>query len=133
MDIDLNLDGSSIFGGQVKVCRNTNAVFSVYNDNGMNKVKMAFLGTVVDAHGGSKFKVSSCDAKTRYEFDSQKVEDLSMLRGRYYRGSDVQWEGIPVSDRRYIDESVFNRQEWKAKKGGTRGAEDGESQYQRRY
>ena len=133
VDIDLNQNGSSVFGGQVKVCRNTNAVFSVYNDNGMNKVKMAFLGTVVDAHSGSKFKVSSCDAKTRYEFDSQKVEDLSMLRGRYYRGGDVQWEGIPSGDRRYIDESVFNRQEWKAKKGGTREADDWESQYQRMY
>lgn len=131
VDIDLNLESSN-FGGQVKVCRNTNAVFSVYNDNGMNKVKMAFLGTVAGAHAGSRFKVSSCDAKTRYEFDSQKVEDLSMLRGRYYRGNDVQWEGIPEADRRYIDESVFNRPEW-TKKGGTREADDWESQYQRTY
>lgn len=58
------------FDAPIKVCRNTNLVFSPYDDGGMNKVRCAFLGTYVQPFSSGSYKVSSCDAMTRYEFDS---------------------------------------------------------------
>lgn len=37
------------FDHPIKVCRNTNMVFSPYDCNGQNKVKCAFLGVFMDS------------------------------------------------------------------------------------
>ena len=59
-----------LFGSQVKVCRNTNMVFSPFDSSMQTKVKCAFLGTLTKEFNDGAYKVSSCDAMTRYEFDS---------------------------------------------------------------
>lgn len=82
------------FDHPVKVCRNTNLVFSPYDCNGMNKVRCAFLGVFDSGMEDSKFKVSSTTAKTRYEFDSKSASDLSLLKRRYYKNETYVDEGI---------------------------------------
>ena len=94
------------FGGPVKVCRNTNVVFSPYDDNGMNKVRLAFMGTFSMPSDDGSYKVSSCDAMTRYEFDSHKPEDLALLKGKYFIGDNVRWSDIEGIARRYVDSEV---------------------------
>mgnify|MGYP003291736529 CR=1 FL=1 len=81
-DIQMDLNQKMDFGDKlvyrfdnlIKVCRNTNLAFSVYTYNdgkySTNKVKCAFLGCYAAGQDGSSYKVSSCDAKTRYEYDS---------------------------------------------------------------
>ena len=45
VDLNAMLDNQTRpFGHMVKVCRNTNVVFGPYDDNGMNKVRIALLG-----------------------------------------------------------------------------------------
>lgn len=86
-----------LFDHMVKVCRNTNMVFSPYDSNGMDKIRMAFLGNLVRIseedrekygnHTELSVKRSSCTAMTRYEYDSQNTEDLSLTKGRYFVGN----------------------------------------------
>lgn len=80
------------FGRQMLVCRNTNLVFSPYSDeNGMNRVKCAFLGCFIDEKDEySRFKVNSCGAKTRYELDSKQTNELALLKDRYYRNNESE-------------------------------------------
>lgn len=135
--VDIDLNGLNGFGDgyaryrfdhPIKVCRNTNVAFTTYDLNGMNRVKFAFLGTYAMEHdeiakqeGGKNpeymgFKANSCDAQTRYEYDSQSTVDLALTRERYFEESDRDWKKNPdgdhYSDRRYIDsricEDAFN-------------------------
>ena len=83
-DIDLNEQvpcGNELkkyrFDSPIKVCRNTNLVFSPYDDNGMNKIRCAFLGNFPNALERSQFKVNCGLAKTRYGFDSKSPLDIS--------------------------------------------------------
>lgn len=103
LDIDMNeIDGLSKFkfDHPIKVCRNTNMVFSPYNSNGQNKVKCAFLGVYIDEtenpfmdgknsprnnYGIKSVKFNSCDGATRYEHDSQSVVDLGLTKGGYFQ------------------------------------------------
>ena len=95
------------FDHPVKVCRNTNMVFSVYDLNGLDRVKCAFLGTFSDGNGPTTFKQSSCKAKTRYEFDSQSTIDLSLTKGSHFKATDEDWENFtPVGRRKFIDRKV---------------------------
>ena len=111
VDIDLNArldfnEGSRKFrfDHPIKVCRNTNLVFSAYDSNGLNKVKCAFLGQYAKEDGGifcqndmdrardnyrqTSIKRSSCGAETRSEFDSQSETDLALTKGRYFQKND---------------------------------------------
>jgi len=91
--VDFNdTDKKYRFDYPIKVCRNTRMVFSAYDRNGSNRMKCAFLG-VFDAnkehylgnnYANTSCKVSSCMAKTRYEYDSQSTVDLGLTKGRYY-------------------------------------------------
>lgn len=92
------------FDHPVKVCRNTNMVFSTCDVNGQNRLRCAFLGTFVkdvDENGYTmrSVKTSSCQAKTRYEFDSQSTEDLSLVKGDYFKESDF--------DGKYVDSNIL--------------------------
>lgn len=116
VEIDLNqmVDlGSSLtkymFDRPIKVCRNTNLVFSAHDVNGMNMVRCAFLGTNFNLPDRSQYKTSSCFAKTRYEFDSQTTRDLSLMKGGYFQGEDAHWEGTNLEERRYIDEHIARK------------------------
>ena len=136
MVVDLNQtipfgekNAKRMFDKPVKVCRQTNVVFSAYDDQGMNHVKVAFLGVFDrrpegEADGAedefyrmhSEFKVSSCDAKTRYEYDSQSTTDLALTKGRYFDKTDGKWvepgnddwnaDISDPEDRVYIDDHV---------------------------
>ena len=53
------------------------------------------------------FKVSSCGAKTRYEYDSQSTVDLALTKGRYFDGSDWKWRGVEDDMRNYVDLSIL--------------------------
>ena len=90
----------------MKVCRNTNLVFSPYDDGGMNKVRCAFLGVFDVPFNDGSFRRSSCEAKTRYEFDSQSPLDLALTKGRYHLGEDEAWEDSTHGKRRYIDSRI---------------------------
>lgn len=122
-EIDLNalLDFSDEnrkfrFDHPLKVCRNTNMVFSPYSINGQNKVKCAFLGVFMEKcetpyrgqnnHDIKSVEFSTCDAATRYEHDSQSALDLGLVKGRYFRGKDIHWEGVDKTDRLYIDREI---------------------------
>ena len=115
------------FDHPVKVCRNTNMVFSPYDSHGQNKVKCAFLGVFMDKgeppyEGQNNYDIksvefSTCDAATRYEHDSQSALDLGLVKGKYFRGKDIHWgeynpeqpvsfTNIPPTDRLYIDKEV---------------------------
>lgn len=115
------------FDHPVKVCRNTNMVFSPYNVNGQNKVKCAFLGVFMEKcetpyrgrnnHDIGSVEFSTCDAATRYEHDSQSALDLGLVKGKYFRGRDNHWgeynpgEGesstnTPITERLYIDREI---------------------------
>ena len=106
----MDLNSSIPFGGPVKVCRNTNVVFSPYDENGMNRIKMAFLGVFNVPYHGSGFKVSSTGAKTRYELDSQDPEDLGLVKARHHRGEEHDWvqdeDDFDPDTRRYYDDGV---------------------------
>ena len=76
-----------LFDHPVKVCRNTNLVFSPYEDgNGMNKVKCAFLGVYMDKvpkmekdnHNIKSVSFNTGNGATRYEHDSQSPLDLGL-------------------------------------------------------
>ena len=87
------------FGHPMRVCRNTNLVFSTYEQNGLNKVKCAFLGQFANSfedgqHGIYSTKRSSCDALTRYEYDSQAAKELSLTKGSHFKGRDEDWRGF---------------------------------------
>ena len=90
----------------MKVCRNTSLVFSPYDDGGMNKVRCAFLGVFDVPFNDGSFRRSSCEAKTRYEFDSQSPLDLALTKGRYHLGEDEAWEDSTQGKRRYIDSRI---------------------------
>lgn len=109
------------FGHPAKACKNTNVVFSPYDSKDGNKIRCAFLGCFVNEHGEDAFqsyKVSSCDAKTRYELDSQTEEDLSLLKNKYYEANGENWTyadstmsewnkwNSSVKQRKYIDETI---------------------------
>ena len=90
------------FDHPIKVCRNTNMVFSPYDCNGQNKVKCAFLGVFMDSgeqpygedennYDIKSIKFSSCGAATRYEYDSQSALDLGLVKNEYHKGDDVHW------------------------------------------
>lgn len=50
--VDFGQDNKKyMFDHPVKVCRNTNVVFSVRDDGGFNKLRCAFLGTFVKMDG----------------------------------------------------------------------------------
>ena len=127
------------FDHPLRVCRNTNVVFSPYEVDGMNKVKCAFLGTFIkndveiprpvgdiegedeqarekviddsaNGYNTTAIKRSSCNAMTRYEFDSMSAQELSMTKAHYFKGDDGQWEWDNASEmdgnleeRRYVD------------------------------
>ena len=89
------------FDHPLRVCRNTNFVFSTYELNNMNRLKCAFLGTFMkddtelprpngengelknviedNDYQTTSIKRSSCDAETRYEFDSQSTAEPFFL------------------------------------------------------
>ena len=90
----------------MKVCRKTSLVFSPYDDGGMNKVRCAFLGVFDVPFNDGSFRRSSCEAKTRYEFDSQSPLDLALTKGRYHLGEDEAWEDSTQGKRRYIDSRI---------------------------
>ena len=110
------------FDHPVKVCRNTNMVFSAYNSNGQNKVKCAFLGVFDDNEDGQhnikSVKFNTCDGATRYEHDSQSVVDLGLTKGGYFKpwvddegNLIVDKDGNPlnrgnVGDANYMDDFV---------------------------
>ena len=94
------------FDHHIKVCRNTNVVFCPYDFNGMNKLRIAFLGQFQDGQGASSFKISSCKAKTRYEFDSQSTKNLALLKGKYFKGDGILWGGTRMDSRRYKDDDL---------------------------
>ena len=121
-DIDLNEQvpfGKELkkyrFDNPIKVCRNTNLVFSPYEDNGMNKVRCAFLGNFPNSLERSQFKVNCGMAKTRYGFDSKSPLDISQLKQNYFKGEDGDWrdsDGNKVSNvevRRYIDKDILKK------------------------
>lgn len=87
------------------VCRNTNMVFSTYDEDGQNKVKLAFLGQFEPKRDMGSFKVNSCGAKTRYEFDSQSAGNLALMKSKYHKGHDENWDGI-ADGRRYNDSGI---------------------------
>ena len=94
--LDDGKEGQYRFGGDVRPCRGTNLVFSAYDDGNMqNKVKFAFLGIFADTDI-SEFRINSCNAKTRYEFDSQCEGALSLLKDKHYQ------------DSRYVDEDILS-------------------------
>lgn len=121
------------FDHPVRVCRNTNLVFSTYEKNGMNRLKCAFLGTFVkndvelqcDNGDGTTGKViedsdntyqttsikrSSCDAKTRYEYDSMSIPELARTKGMHYKGTNVDWAGVNGDNqgtRMYVDTNIL--------------------------
>lgn len=103
------------FDNPIKVCRNTNLVFSPYDDNGMNKVRCAFLGNFPNSLERSQFKVNCGMAKTRYGFDSKSPVDISQLKQNYFKGEDGDWrdsDGNKVSNvevRRYIDKDILKK------------------------
>ena len=83
-----------LFDHPVKVCRNTNLVFSPYEDgNGMNKVKCAFLGVYMDKvpkmekdnHNIKSVSFNTGNGATRYEHDSQSPLDLGLVKSEYYK------------------------------------------------
>ena len=109
------------FDHPIKVCRNTNMVFSPYNSNGQNKVKCAFLGVFDDSEDGyniKSVKFNTCDGATRYEHDSQSVVDLGLTKGGYFKpwvddegNLIVDKDGNPLNggnsgDANYIDDFV---------------------------
>ena len=112
-DIDLNAledfaykNTKYRFDHPVKVCRNTNMVFSTYNTNGQNKVKCAFLGVFDDSEEGyniKSVKFNSCDGATRYEHDSQSVVDLGLTKGGYFKQNS---EGDNYIDDFVNDETI---------------------------
>lgn len=83
------------FDHPVKVCRNTNMVFSAYDYNGQNKVKCAFLGVFFDKdeqgfgednnYDIKSVKFNSCEGATRYEHDSQSTVDLGLVKSGYFK------------------------------------------------
>ena len=105
-----------LFGHPMKVCRNTNLVFSTYEKNGMNRVKCAFLGQMVvgdeygngdtDVYQQTSVKRSAADAMTRYEFDSKPAGELGQLKRRYFRATNHDWEQVVEQERKYIDAHV---------------------------
>lgn len=103
------------FDGPIKVCRNTNLVFSPYEDRGLNKVKCAFLGNFPSELETRQFKVNCGMAKTRYGFDSKSPLDTSQLKQRYFRGDDGDWRDesgrkvSPSEVRRYVDSGILNK------------------------
>ena len=110
------------FDRPVKACRNTNVVFSVHEMNGTNRLKLAFLGSFDTPLLDGSYKKNSCDAKTRYGFDSQSTVDLSLVKGRYHEGNDVFWTGKESNwrnrannpnafERRYIDSKIAPNRE----------------------
>ena len=114
------------FDHPIRVCRNTNLVFSTYEHSGMNKVRIAFLGTFVKKYEGlypessyttTSIKRSTADAETRYEYDSQSIDNLALTKRRYYSGDDSMWTDgeMPKTDdaneRRYVDLGVVGNKE----------------------
>ena len=115
MELDLNRKvdfdeecAKYAFDAPVKVCRNTNMVFSAYDNEGQNKVRCAFLGQFDVPFNDGSFKVNSCQAKTRYEFDSQNVRNLALIKSRYHKGDNDSWSTAPGrgKQRRYLDNIV---------------------------
>ena len=107
-----------LFDHAMKVCRNTNLVFSTYNFNGSNRIKVAFLGVFSDGQDDHSYKVNSCGAKTRYEYDSQDTRSLALTKSRYFDATDEKWME-PDNDswnqevdggmkRRYVDKGVLD-------------------------
>lgn len=116
------------FDHPIKVCRNTNMVFSPYSSNGQNKVKCAFLGVFIEDdeephkeknnYNNKSIRFSTCDAATRYEHDSQSVVDLGLTKGGYFKpwvdddgNLIVDKDGNPlnrgnVGDANYMDDFV---------------------------
>ena len=104
--------GKYRFDHPVKVCRNTNMVFSPYKINGQNRVKCAFLGVFGDSgdnHDIKSVKFSTCAAATRYEHDSQSVVDLGLTKGGYFKqnSKDGNYMDDFVNDKD-IAKSAFN-------------------------
>lgn len=109
------------FDHPIKVCRNTNMVFSPYDCNGQNKVKCAFLGVFMDSgeqpygedennYDIKSIKFSSCGAATRYEYDSQSALDLGLVKNEYHKGDDVHWGAYSDGDAEYSNKvSPLNR------------------------
>ena len=119
--LDFNKENTKFrFDHPLKVCRNTNMVFSPYNANSLNKVKCAFLGVFMDRdeqpygelnnHDIKSVGFSTCDAATRYEHDSQSELDLGLVKGGYFEGDDVRWggfkRGVAPRNRLYVDREV---------------------------
>lgn len=100
------------FDNPIKVCKNTNLVFSPYDDNGLNKVKCAFLGNFQNELEKQQFKVSCGMAKTRYGFDSKTIVDIAQLKQNYFKEDDGSWTdgmGNRMSNaeyRKYIDKRI---------------------------
>lgn len=109
----------------MKVCRNTNLVFSPYEDqNGMNKVKCAFLGVYMDKtpdlkkdnHNIKSISFNTGNGATRYEYDSQSPLDLGLVKNGYYMQNDIAdiyegtdpdcWPDGDFRKRRYIDQGI---------------------------
>ena len=114
-----------LFDHPVKVCRNTNLVFSPYEDgNGMNKVKCAFLGVYMDKtpdmeednHNIKSISFNTGNGATRYEHDSQSPLDLGLVKSGYFRQNDIvdiyegvdpdYWPDGEFRKRRYIDQRI---------------------------
>ena len=116
--IDLNdiISKKFRFDHPVKVCRNTNVVFSPYSVNGQNKVKCAFLGLFMDKcespcrgknnHDIKSVEFSTCTAATRYEHDSQSTLDLGLTKAGYFKAKDVHWGDVEKTERLYIDRKI---------------------------
>ena len=108
------------FNHPIKVCRNSNLVFSTYEDeNGTTKIKCAFLGTYDDQlHSIKSVSFNSSDAATRYEHDSQSLRDLGLVKSGYFKENDELpiYDGIdekywPIGNnakRRYMDGNIAN-------------------------
>ena len=55
-------------------------------------------------------KFGAAGAATRYEYDSQAVSDLGLVKGEYFKGETEQWEDeeneVEIKNRLYIDSHI---------------------------
>jgi hypothetical protein len=105
------------FDHPIKVCRNTNMVFSPYNSNGQNKVKCAFLGVFIEDdeephkeknnYNNKSIRFNTCDGATRYEHDSQSVVDLGLTKGGYFKQNPEHGTDNYIDD--FVNDEVLEK------------------------
>lgn len=81
------------FGHEVRVARSSRVAFSPWESNGQNRVRLAFLGCLAGDLDRAAYQVSSCDAMTRYELDSQSPAELALVGNARHEanGTELKW------------------------------------------